>query len=380
MGYSKYTGMSCIVGILAFVVHHQVEDIIVSSNDVEEIVTIEYAFDDSFEKIALSEIKTEAHLVWGADRIKKYDELMKPKVELADSLGEMIKHAYVLTAMEGLNVRSGAGTDFEILGFLNDESKIEVYGEVDGWYQIKYDEYVGYVSKKYVTDELPSKEVAVTTQPIIEADSKQAESTTGFYQNIKSIQNPNALMVLVNKNYALSSSYKPSDLRILNVTSVNGTIYLRSEAASQAEALFAAAANEEGLTLLGRSGYRSYQTQSDLYSSYVKNNGQAAADTFSARPGHSEHQTGLALDITASSVNSELTTSFGYTTEGQWVKENAHRFGFIISYPAGRESETGYQYEPWHIRYVGVDTATQIYQNNWILDQYVISAGLISTN
>ena len=196
-----------------------------------------------------------------------------------------------------------------------------------------------------------------------------------FYQNVITVSNPDSMLVLVNKNYALSEDYEPSDLVLPNVLSTgynpNQNIYLRKEAAIHLEQLFYAAQNDAGLTLLARSGYRSYQTQISLYDRYVSQNGTEKADTFSARAGHSEHQTGLAMDVTADSVNRQLVTDFGITPEGIWLKENAHRFGYIIRYLEGREDETGYQYEPWHIRYVGVEAATEIYENNWILEQYL---------
>lgn len=196
-----------------------------------------------------------------------------------------------------------------------------------------------------------------------------------FYENIREVSNINSMQVLVNKNYALDSSYIPNDLVIVNVLGLGGkqntTIYLCKEAATQLEKLFSAAKQEKSLVLLARSGYRSYQTQEELYQRYVKEYGQEKADYFSARPGHSEHQTGLAIDVTANSVNGQLTTEFGKTAEGIWLKENAHRFGYIIRYLEGRESETGYQYEPWHIRYVGEEAATKIYENNLILEEYL---------
>lgn len=198
---------------------------------------------------------------------------------------------------------------------------------------------------------------------------------SSFYENVITVSNGDSKLVLVNKNYALDSSYAPSDLVLPNVLALgheqNKTIYLREEASRHLEQLFNAAEQEAGLIFLARSGYRSYETQVSLYQRYVDQNGQEAADRFSARAGHSEHQTGLAIDVTADSVNGELTTEFGETAEGIWLKENAHRFGYIIRYLEGRELETGYQYEPWHIRYVGVEAATEIYQNNWILEQYL---------
>ena len=186
--------------------------------------------------------------------------------------------------------------------------------------------------------------------------------------------NPYSYLVLVNQYHRLDANFSPSDLRLLNVLDYNQqmatTIYLREQAATMAELLFQAAIEEMGLTLLAWSGYRSYQAQKQLHESFVNQLGQIEAERIVARPGHSEHQTGLALDVKAFSP-SGLERSFGDTFESYWLGQNAHRFGFIIRYPEGREAETGFIYEPWHIRYVGIDAATEIYENNLILEEFL---------
>ena len=111
------------------------------------------------------------------------------------------------------------------------------------------------------------------------------------------------------------------------------------------------------------SGFRSYDYQSSLYSGYVSYYGTAVADTFSARPGHSEHQTGLAIDCNI------VNDSFIGTPEAIWLAEHCHEYGFIIRYPQGKQGVTGYKYEPWHIRYVG-DMAEQIYESGLTLEEY----------
>ena len=204
-----------------------------------------------------------------------------------------------------------------------------------------------------------------------------------FYQDIVEVSNPSSTLVLVNKNYRLPANYKPNDLVYLNVPLYrddrnNEANYLREVAANALEDLFNAAKQEQGYELIARSGYRSYQTQVTLYNNYVTTNGKQYADLYSARAGHSEHQTGLTIDITSQSVNSGLSETFGQSKEGAWVAKNAHRFGFIIRYLQGRTAETGYEYEPWHLRYVGVQAATEIYQNNLILEDYLLEHDLIS--
>ena len=121
-----------------------------------------------------------------------------------------------------------------------------------------------------------------------------------------------------------------------------------------------------GLNLWIQSGYRSYSRQESIYNSYVLNDGQLNADTYSARPGHSEHQTGLAFDLNS------IDDSFTYTNEGIWVNNNCYRYGFIIRYPKEKENITGYMHESWHLRYVGTELASKLYNNgDWItLEEY----------
>ncbi|MGI1805289.1 D-alanyl-D-alanine carboxypeptidase family protein [Exiguobacterium sp. TDN 0502] len=181
-------------------------------------------------------------------------------------------------------------------------------------------------------------------------------------------------LVVVNKKYSLPIDYKPSDLVVPNVSfSYSGVLeqsYMRAPAAKQMEKMFAAA-KKEGVTLNAVSGFRSGARQKVLYNNYVARDGKAAADQYSARPGHSEHQTGLTFDISSPSVGNGLTAALGDTKEGKWIVNNAAKYGFIVRYDRGFQSRTGYTYEPWHIRYVGVDVATQIKNNGQTLEEYM---------
>ena len=125
----------------------------------------------------------------------------------------------------------------------------------------------------------------------------------------------------------------------------------------------------EGLNFVLVSGFRSYDYQAELYNNYVSRDGKEAADRYSAEPGHSEHQTGLAIDVGSYDSAVLLQTSFEYTPEFQWMKDVAHEYGFIIRYMKGKEDITGYMYEPWHLRYVG-DKATEIYESGLTLEEY----------
>lgn len=124
-------------------------------------------------------------------------------------------------------------------------------------------------------------------------------------------------------------------------------------------------ANKVGYEIPLMSGYRSYDYQVQLYNNYVAAEGQEAADTYSARPGFSEHQTGLTFDI------GQMEYDYGDTPEGTWLHTHAHEYGFIIRYPEGKEDITGYRYEPWHVRYVGVDVASEIYKRGITLEEYL---------
>ncbi len=181
------------------------------------------------------------------------------------------------------------------------------------------------------------------------------------------------ILILVNKKRYLTSDYKPSDLVVPNIKfSFDGEHekkYMRKEAAKALEELFGQA-YKEGVFIFGLSGYRSYRTQEGLFNNRASKVGEEEANKLSARPGESEHQTGLAMDITSQSVGFDLKEKFGDTMEGEWVKDNVHNFGFIIRYPKEKTHITGYNYEPWHIRYVGKKVAREIYNKDITLEEY----------
>ncbi|HHZ02354.1 MAG TPA: M15 family metallopeptidase [Tissierellia bacterium] len=204
-------------------------------------------------------------------------------------------------------------------------------------------------------------------------EDPEPENPVESPEQIIIIEKPDAIDVLVNRIYNLPSSYVPQDLVTLEdvpTVLLNPEVNQLREVAYQALKELFKGAEEAGYYLYARSGYRSYNTQSSLYSSYVNNHGQSAADKYSAKPGQSEHQTGLAMDITCEAMNYQLDTSFGDTEEGKWVAENAHKYGFIIRYPKGKEDITGYNYEPWHIRYLGKELAREVYESGLTLEEY----------
>jgi len=157
-------------------------------------------------------------------------------------------------------------------------------------------------------------------------------------------------ILIANKSYALPAGYAPGGILPAVMEAWNAMV---------------AAAKEDGISLWIISGYRSYETQEAVYNNYVANNGQADADTYSARPGHSEHQTGLAFDI------NQISYTFGETPAGKWVAENAAQYGFIIRYPQEKQHITGYIYEPWHLRYLGTELAMDVYESGLCLEEYL---------
>ena len=180
-----------------------------------------------------------------------------------------------------------------------------------------------------------------------------------------SIDDPASLWVIVNKRRPLNpKTYAPS-LAVPNVplrtSAGSGEMHVSTQMAPALEKLVAAS-NAAGVPLMLASGYRSYDLQVGVYGAEVKNYGQAAADRESARPGYSEHQTGLAADLEPTSRTCEVTQCFGQMAEGKWLAENAYKYGFVIRYPDGKESTTGYIYEPWHVRYVGTSLAQEIHK------------------
>lgn len=193
------------------------------------------------------------------------------------------------------------------------------------------------------------------------------------YEAVEVVAEPAAIEVLVNKKYALPKQYVPEDLVEPNVPFIFEEKLekrkLRKEAAEALEVLFAAA-EEDGILLAGVSGYRSYNTQKGLYNWYVNRDGREAADRYSARPGHSEHSTGLAMDISGIDGKCAATDCFGDTPEAAWLAENVYDYGFIIRYPEGKEHITGYKYEPWHLRFVGVEVSREIRELGLTLEEY----------
>jgi len=187
------------------------------------------------------------------------------------------------------------------------------------------------------------------------------------------VDNSTSIQVVVNKQRQLPEGYTPPNLTVPDVPFYFDEFHqkkqMRQEAATALENLFQAA-NQEEFDLVAASGYRSYARQKSIYQSNVDAYGREEANKFSAQPGHSEHQTGLAMDVTIAELGFKLVQDFGQTPEGEWLEENAYKYGFIIRYPKGKKDITGYSYEPWHLRFVGKEDAKEIHQASKTLEEF----------
>jgi D-alanyl-D-alanine carboxypeptidase len=246
------------------------------------------------------------------------------------------------------------------------EAKEEFTVTVKGNNQKKTTTSTTTTKKSTTTTTTPKKETKTTTN---NNNNTQSNNTSGTSSSLNGTTTSKGYTITVkngvtyingyliaNKTYGLPSSYGPGGLT--------------SETNAAAKKMFAAA-KEDGYNMWAQSGYRSYNTQKSLYNNYVSQRGKSAADTFSARPGHSEHQTGLAFDVCATNKPC-INSGFDSTAEAKWLANNAYKYGFILRYPSGKQGITGYKYESWHFRYVGVDLATKLYNGgNWItMEEY----------
>ena len=187
-----------------------------------------------------------------------------------------------------------------------------------------------------------------------------------YYTHTKATKDLNTNTILVNKYNYLTEDYVPENLQTVDKKYSSKTLQLVDYAKEAFEEL-SEAASKENYTVLAMSSYRSYQYQYNLYNRYVSTDGVEAADTYSARPGYSEHQTGLAVDVYN---GKEDFTNFEKTKEYNWMQDNAYKFGFILRFPKDKVLETGYQYESWHYRYVGKEIAKYIHDNNLCFEEY----------
>lgn len=183
-----------------------------------------------------------------------------------------------------------------------------------------------------------------------------------YYTNIIKLKEEDAVTAIVNKYHSLSKNYVPKNLQNVKY----GSGQLRKDA-KEAFDKMCDAARKDKIYISGGSGYRSYSYQETLYNNYVARDGFNAAETYSARPGYSEHQTGLAMDV----VNERGEFISASDKEYKWLIDNSYKYGFILRYPKGKDKLTGYMYEEWHYRYLGIDVATKVYESKLTYDEFV---------
>ncbi|MGL5330237.1 MAG: M15 family metallopeptidase [Peptostreptococcaceae bacterium] len=193
--------------------------------------------------------------------------------------------------------------------------------------------------------------------------------STNFKGETLNNSNIIANLLIVNNDNKLGKDYQPKELVKAKIPFIEGVKdeeqKLEKEVAQALETLVIEA-KSQGIKFLGTSGYRSYESQSDIYKARVKSQGVKKANEYVAKPGESEHQTGLCVDLT-----NEDRWFVEVTEEAKWLKANSHKYGFILRYPKGKEEITGKNYEPWHIRYVGKEVAKEIYEKDLTLEEYI---------
>lgn len=248
-------------------------------------------------------------------------------------------------------------------------AQIKPYMQVKGF---KFTDIEQYISL-YATNQNYNYAVLATTYPFIISSNKAQTTYT--------IQNVNDISILVKPGFMLPSTYVPSDLKKpddIPVAPDCDHYQLREEAANALTKMYNAAKNE-GYYLVVNSAYRSYDDQQKTYDEYFRRYDEVTAAGLVAKPGTSEHQTGLGVDLTSQSVLDGQRLVFGDTVEYKWCKENSYKYGFILRFPEDESDVTGIAHEPWHFRYVGVDAATECYQNEWTYEEYCLNKGVIPT-
>ncbi len=331
---------------------------VVLNDDLKVQVNEEYTL-GSFVKEIINGVVT------NGDEVLDTSTLGEKKVELAikNKHDESEKYTFEIEIVDTKEpeieakkeITSYVGKDVNLLNevVVKDNSKEEINAKVIGEYDVNK---VGEYKLKYeAVDSSGNKgEYDFVLNIISDPNNKTFTTSKGFSGKVVNGVTYIDGVLIANKTYSLPSDYG------------NGLTSETKNAFSKMEAAFNSEKEESNRWLWIASGYRSYWDQKSIYNNYVSRDGQANADTYSARPGHSEHQTGLAFDLNS------IDDSFSNTYEGKWVHDNCYRFGLILRYPKGKESITGYMYESWHMRYVGVELATKLYNDgDWItLEEY----------
>ncbi len=249
-------------------------------------------------------------------------------------------------------------TDEEFMNSLLDIEYDEMYLEI-----LKEKYYIKSNLRKYIDyyeEHLNSK-----TYDIVSIVNTHRDKD--FYSEILKSDTSKNYLIINNKYYKLDEKYVPQNLVKVTVQHAYGNDNKLVSVVYDAFKQMFTDAKKENITLIINSSYRPYKEQEEIYNDYLKKHGQEYADKYAARPGHSEHQTGLAIDITTYGVSGD---KFDQSKAFKWLQDNAYKYGFILRYPKDKEKITGYNYESWHYRYVGVETATKLRNENITYDEY----------
>lgn len=300
----------------------------------------------------------------------------KINISIKNKLGKVKEYHYTVNVYDDekpsiifskeLTIEEGENIDLLKDVKVEDNSQEKITPSVEGNYDInepgKYQLY--YIAKDSSDNEAKEEFTLIVKEKKKESsqndslsnpqETKTFTTSKGFKGVIKDGITYIDGYLIVNKTYSLPSSYGTS------LTSTTKNAFNKMQAAAKLD----------GINIYIASGFRSYQTQNRLYNNYVARDGKAKADTYSARPGHSEHQSGLAFDICSHDLDGQnacINSNFDNTDQAKWLAQNAYKYGFILRYPKGKTNETGYKYESWHFRYVGTDLSTKLYNNgDWL--------------
>ena len=378
--------LSSVIGTIAFIKYHESKKLEYNIDDNIEVLIFDEVYNtDYIHDIKNGKLLTKKEQIdtdsLGTKTIEyTIENYFKKEIKVTTEIKVIDNIPPEIEAKEKLSTTEGTEIDLLKDVKVTDNSKEEITPTIEGEYDFKTPkEYkLKYVAKDSSGNETKKEFTLTVNKKVVSTPKTNPSSgssnnsltfrTEGTDPSLNGTKTSKGYTISVingityidgvliaNKTYALPSTYSPG---------MDGTT------TAKANEMFAAA-KEAGYNMWNQSGFRSYNTQKGLYTGYVNRSGKAQADTYSARPGNSEHQSGLAFDVCATGRPC-INSGFDSTPEAAWLSENCYKYGFILRYPAGKTGETGYKYESWHFRYVGVDLATKLYNGgNWItLENY----------
>ncbi len=343
-----------IVGIIVFIISKNKEEIKVTLNDNLEVeINSEVKLLSFIDKVENGEIISEDKTVDTSNLGKKelevklknkdQEQIYKFEINIVDTISPVIE------AEDNITVNINDEVNLVNYAKVTDNSKEDIKIEISGYYDLSK---VGKYNLKFVAKDSSNNEVSYDFILNIVEDTDNRTFTTSKGYVAKVVDGVTYIdgILIVNKTYSLPEDYGSG----LTDSTNNAFNQMKKDA------------QKEGLNLYISSGFRSYERQRSIYNNYVNTDGVKKADTYSAKAGHSEHQSGLAFDLNT------IDESFANTKEGKWVSDNCYKYGLILRYPKGKENITGYMYESWHLRYVGKELAEKLYNNGkWItLEEY----------